>query len=222
MLKTRAKPDLAVHKPVLIVDDNLERCRSLRAALAGYAVETASNPDDVAANLRARRPDVILVDPQLPGPEGLRMARCLLVDPELEDIPIVALFADRAASEQREQSADLFDGYIFEPVDAAELMRIIQALPGWSPHSGKPEKPAARPPEPPVSGDVRGRGQAILDGIERALPESQFAAATAASLRQLAAAIASSEGGGLAGYLERAEKLAGFRTVRATSGFRSV
>jgi len=215
----KTKDNQARQKLIWIVNDEVERCRSLQAALtaAGYAVENTSNADDLSARSSSRRPDVILVDPRMPGPEGLRTAQIVLLDPQLRDIPVLAL---APPSNPPDPSTDLFDGYWSEGVDPAELLRQIQALPALS---APPAKPAeAAPSALPAEGDLRARADAILDSIAGGLPQSQFAPDTSAALHRLAAAIASPEDGALSEYLERAERLAGFRTVRSSKGFRSV
>lgn len=219
MPKMSKTPTAAPRTRILIVDDHLDRCRSLRTTLsaAGFEVETAADPDEVSARLRAGRPSVILVDPELSGSDGSGIAHTLLIDPQFADIAILALGAD---SPQPDPSTDLFDSYLSEGVEPAELVRQIQALPALSPQPGKPEK-AARP-ELPAAGDFRAAAEQILDSLAGGLPESQFAPDTSASLHRLAAAITGSEASGLPEYLERAEILADFRTVRSSKAFRSV
>jgi len=219
MPKTSKNPSAAPRTRILIVDDHVDRCRCLRTQLsaAGFAVEAASDPEEVSARLRAARPNVILVDPQLSGSDGSAIAQTLLVDPQLADIPILAL---GAGSPQTDPSADLFDSYLSEGMDPAELVRQIQTLPAPAPQPSKPEKTAR--PELPAVGDPRAAAEAILDSLVRGLPESQFAPDTSPSLHRLAAAITGSESRGLSEYLERAEILAGFRTVRSSRAFRSV
>lgn len=212
-------PDAAPRSRILIVDDHLDRCRCLRTALsaAGFEVEAASDPDEVSARLRVARPNVILVDPQLSGSDGSAIARTLLVDPQFAGIPILAL---GAGSPQPDPATDLFDSYLSEGMDPAELVRQILALPALSPPPGKPEK--AAPSELPPVGDLRAAAEEILDSVARGLPDSQFAPDTSASLHRLAAALTGSEAGGLPEYLERAEILAEFHTVRSARAFRSV
>jgi CheY-like chemotaxis protein len=133
VLKTRngaIKSDLPVAKTVLVIDDNPERFRAVQTALAGagYAVEIASEAQVVDARLHARRPDFILADLELPGIDGLPLARSLLVDPEWDGVPVVALTHDPADGEQRQKLEDLFDGYCSEPLDPAALIRQRQGI----------------------------------------------------------------------------------------------
>ena len=219
MQKTSKNPSAAPRSRILIVDDHVDRCRSLRTTLsaAGFEVEAASDPDEVSARLRVGRPNVILVDPQLSGPDGSGIAHTLLVDPQLADIAILALGAP--GSPRPDPATELFDSYLSEGMDPAELVRQIQALPVLSPPLDKPDK-AARSELP--AGDPGAAADQILDSLARGLPESQFAPDTSASLHRLAAAITGSEASGLPEYLERAEILAEFRTIRSSRAFRSV
>lgn len=225
MLKSRngvAKAEPAAPKTVLLIDDNPERVRALRAALgsAGYAVEVASEADSANAKLHARPPDLILVDLQIPGSEGAPLARSLLAEPEWDGVPVIALAADRAACDQRQELEDLFDGYCSEPLAPAELIRQLQALE----NRGAP--PAGKAPAPPAEvdlpGDPRVKAEGVLESLEAGLPQSQFAPAAATQLQQLAAVLASPESGSLPAYLTRAAQLCAAATVRGAAGFRSV
>ena len=218
---TVPKSEPAAPKTVLLIADNPELLHALRDALssAGYAVEIASEANTVEAKLHARRPDFILTDLQLPGLHGLPLTRSLLADPEWQAIPVIALTADPAAGDQRRELEDLFDGYCPDPPDPAELLRQLQApvAAGLEPAS----KPAAISSESAPSGDPRVKTDGFLASLETGLPQSQFASQTAASLQQLAGALAAPENGSLPAYLNRAAYLCSAATVRGAAGFRS-
>ena len=222
MSKSREVAAPPIPRAVLVIDDHAERLRAVRTALAGagYTVEMAGEAQAADAKLHARRPDFILTDLQLPGRDGWPLARNLLADPQWEGVPVLAFSADRADCDQRQKLEDLFDGYCPEPLDAAELIRQLQALRSTeAPPAGKT---AAAPAEAVPSGDPRIKAEEVLESLETGLPQSQFAPATAASLQRLAAALASPESGGLPGYLARAAQLCSAATVRGAAGFRSV
>jgi CheY-like chemotaxis protein len=215
------KSEPAAPKTVLLIADNPELLHSLRAALssAGYAIEIASEANTVEAKLHARRPDFIFTDLQLPGLQGLPLARSLLADPEWEAIPVIALTADPAAGDQRRELEDLFDGFCPDPPDPAELVRQLQALVATGLQPGS--NPAATSSEPVPSGDPRVKADGILASLETGLPQSQFASQAPVSLQQLATALAAPENGSLPAYLGRAAYLCSAPTVRGAAGFRS-
>ena len=76
--------------------------------------------------LRSRVPDLILMDIQLPGLDGLSFTRTLKADPSTEPIPIVALTA-HAMNGDREQSLDAgCVGYISKPIDTRTFGRQVR------------------------------------------------------------------------------------------------
>src|SRR5258708_35941414 len=82
-------------KSIFIVDDhpvNLELAKVL-LVLEGYEVHTASDAESALAMLPEIKPDLILMDVQLPGMDGLELARRLKADPLHHQLRIVALTA---------------------------------------------------------------------------------------------------------------------------------
>src|SRR5678815_2286673 len=78
---------------VLVVDDNLANLKLLRVALEleGYDSATAVDAQEALRVLEKCRPDIILMDIQLPGMDGLDLSRKLKADPETSDIVILAV-----------------------------------------------------------------------------------------------------------------------------------
>ena len=85
-----AEPD------VLLVDDNADM-RSLHQPAARGAVERRSGPDGEAAldAIRARKPDLVLSDVMMPGLDGFGLLRELRSDPDLRDLPVIVVSAQR-------------------------------------------------------------------------------------------------------------------------------
>ncbi|MFG6486465.1 response regulator [Roseateles sp. BYS78W] len=116
---------------VLVVDDaqaNLDLARYVLEA-AGFDVEEALDVDRAWARLRAVRPDVILVDIQLPGTDGLTLVRAIKVTPGLDDIPVIAFTAYAMAGDDQRFLAAGCDGYLAKPIDvrtfAASVRRYL-------------------------------------------------------------------------------------------------
>ncbi len=78
---------------ILVVDDNDMNLRLLRWLLEknGYEVHTAGDARTARASIRAVHPRLVLMDIQLPDVNGLQLTREFKADPELRDIPIVAV-----------------------------------------------------------------------------------------------------------------------------------
>lgn len=116
---------------ILIVEDN-EANQLLASAVLereGYRVEVASSSDEALDRLKREPPDLILMDVQLPGLDGLSLTRMLKADERTASIPVVALTA-LAMRGDRERSLDAgCAGYISKPIDtrtfAAEVRKYL-------------------------------------------------------------------------------------------------
>lgn len=112
---------------VLIVEDNavnLELVRDLLEA-NGYCVQEAISGEGAIEKTRLLQPDLVLMDVQLPGMDGLAVTRKLKSDPATKDIIIVALtaYAMRGDAERVIQAG--CDGYISKPIDTREFPKLI-------------------------------------------------------------------------------------------------
>jgi CheY-like chemotaxis protein len=104
---------------VLVVEDN-EVNQMLTAAVLereGFAVDLARTSNEAMELLRARTPDIILMDVQLPGMDGLAFTRKLKADPATAGITIVAVTAHAMAGDREQTLAAGCAGYISKPID---------------------------------------------------------------------------------------------------------
>jgi CheY-like chemotaxis protein len=108
---------------ILVVDDNEAGQLLARSVLEseGFLVDTAGSSDEVLERLRARRPDLILMDIQLPGQDGLALTRQLKADPATAAIPIVALTAHAMPGDREEALTAGCAGYLSKPIDTRAL-----------------------------------------------------------------------------------------------------
>jgi CheY-like chemotaxis protein len=108
---------------ILIVDDNEagQLLVSVVLDLAGFQTSTADSAESVMERVHERRPDLILMDVQLPGQDGLALTRRLKADPETTRIPIVALSAYAMAEDRERALAAGCIGYITKPIDTRSL-----------------------------------------------------------------------------------------------------
>lgn len=104
---------------ILVVDDNEFNLALTRAVLerAGYEVEAARSADDAIDQIQRRRPQLVLMDVQLPGRDGLDVTRELKAEPATADIQIVALTAHAMVGDQGTALAAGCSGYIGKPID---------------------------------------------------------------------------------------------------------
>src|SRR5579863_14031 len=95
-------------EPVLIIDDNPANVKLARLLLAnaGFDVRTANDSTEALETLRSFSPQLILMDIQLPGMDGLQLTRRLKADPATRQSIIVALTAyAMKGDEERAKSA---------------------------------------------------------------------------------------------------------------------
>jgi len=112
---------------ILIVDDNATNLKLVAYLMKanGYDVATALDAESALEALRATRPDVILMDIQLPGIDGLELTRRLKADPATRDIVIIAVTAYAMKGDQDKAFAAGCDEYITKPIDTRALPETI-------------------------------------------------------------------------------------------------
>ena len=112
---------------ILIIDDNPTNLKLVAYLMRakGYDVSTAIDADAAIADIRARRPALILMDVQLPGIDGLELTRRLKADPATRDIIIVAVTAYAMKGDQDKAVAAGCDDYVTKPIDTRALPDTI-------------------------------------------------------------------------------------------------
>jgi CheY-like chemotaxis protein len=118
---------------VLIVEDNPANLMLAGAVLrrAGHRITEARSAEEALERLRVATPDLILMDVQLPGLDGLALTRRLKGEPGTGEVVVVALTA-HAMNEDRARALEAgCDGYIAKPINtrtlADELGQIVRS-----------------------------------------------------------------------------------------------
>ena len=115
---------------ILIVEDNPANMK-LACLLLQNAGHEALSADDAETGLtmaRAERPDLILMDIQLPGMDGLAATVLLKQEPATASIPVIALTAMAMKEDREKTRAAGCDAYIAKPLRYKELLAAIDAL----------------------------------------------------------------------------------------------
>jgi two-component system cell cycle response regulator DivK len=112
---------------VLIVEDNLANMKLAVFLLesAGYAVLSATDAEAGLTLAREKQPDLILMDIQLPGMDGLQATRLLKGDDATRAIPVIALTALAMKGDEERIRAAGCDGYIAKPIAYKEFLATI-------------------------------------------------------------------------------------------------
>jgi two-component system, cell cycle response regulator DivK len=115
---------------VLVVEDNPLNLKLMRDVLghAGYRVLEATDGERGIALAREQRPDLVLMDVQLPGIDGVEALGRLRADPDTAGIPVVALTAFAMKDDRERLLAAGFDGYVEKPVSVRSLPGQVATL----------------------------------------------------------------------------------------------
>ncbi|HNQ90067.1 MAG TPA: PAS domain S-box protein [Verrucomicrobiota bacterium] len=118
-------------KTILVAEDNLTELQATSRILecAGYRVLQALDGEAALAAIQQERPDLALLDCQMPGMSGMEVLRRIKADPKTSDIFGVIHSGSRVSS--REQAMGLMagaDGYLAKPIPAIELLARVETF----------------------------------------------------------------------------------------------
>ncbi|MFG1344577.1 response regulator [Xanthobacter autotrophicus DSM 431] len=119
-------------KTVMIVEDNelnMKLFHDLLEAHGYRTVETRSGVEAVEL-ARAHRPDLIIMDIQLPEISGLDVTRKLKADPELRVIPVVAVTAFAMKGDEERIRAGGCEAYLSKPISVAKFLQTVKQFAG--------------------------------------------------------------------------------------------
>ncbi|NBD12701.1 response regulator [Corallococcus silvisoli] len=114
---------------VMVVDDDPEAVRALSQALVSDAVEVVGleNPYGLLDALARHRPDLLLLDVQMPGPSGFDLCRILRLTPEWQELPILLVTAQVGLEFRLAAFQAGADDYLAKPVLKEELRARVHA-----------------------------------------------------------------------------------------------
>jgi len=117
--------------PLVMVTDDSVTVRKVTTRLlerSGYEVMTAKDGIDAIAKLEERRPDLMLLDIEMPRMDGFEVASHVRHDSRLKDIPII-MITSRTGEKHRERAFEIgVDRYMGKPFQEGELLETIQEL----------------------------------------------------------------------------------------------
>jgi two-component system, cell cycle response regulator DivK len=113
---------------ILVVEDNARNmrlfCDVLRAS--GYRTLEATTGEQAVELVFAHRPDLVLMDIQLPDIDGVEALGRVRADDGFATVPILALTAQAMEGDRERFLAAGFDGYLSKPVDIAEFVATVK------------------------------------------------------------------------------------------------
>jgi len=115
---------------ILVVDDLADNVAfiSLDLQQQGYRVVTASNGDDAVTVAIQTMPNLILMDINLPGLDGLGATRRIRENESLRDVPVIAITAFGTEGFQRAAYDVGVSGYLTKPIDFERMQQLVARL----------------------------------------------------------------------------------------------
>ena len=115
-------------KHILVVEDQPDGRQIIRDMLAGtnYEITEAENGEEALAAIAKQRPDLILMDIQLPIMDGYTATSQIKADPALRSIPIIAVTSYALAVEEKKARAAGCDDYVTKPFSPQQLLAKIR------------------------------------------------------------------------------------------------
>ena len=115
---------------ILIVEDNDKNLKLVRDVLQvkGYATIEAGTAEDGIVLARERRPDLILMDIQLPGMNGIEVIGVLRADPATAAIPVVAVTASVMPQDRNKITEAGFNAYVGKPINLKEFLDTVRNM----------------------------------------------------------------------------------------------
>lgn len=123
---------------ILIVEDSPDNMKLFRTLLTlkGHQITGLSGGEELFSTLEAGRPDLVLMDIQMPGKDGLTLL-AEIRDSPFRDLMVIALTAHAMAGDRERALAAGFDGYITKPIDIRQFPeQVAAALAGNPPRDG--------------------------------------------------------------------------------------
>ena len=121
-----------MNKTILVIEDQEDNRRIMRDLFtsAGYEVIEAVTGEEGVSAAETHRPDLILMDVQLPGIDGYEATRRIKADPNLRQIPIIAVTSYALSDDDVKAFEAGCDAYVSKPFSPRELLvKIREFLP---------------------------------------------------------------------------------------------
>ena len=115
---------------ILIVEDNEKNRKLVRDVLTfkGYRLAEAETGEDGVRLAKELRPDLVLMDIQLPGINGIVALGQIRDDPAIRDTPVIAVTASAMTQDRQKIMAAGFDGYQSKPINVKDFLAAVRAM----------------------------------------------------------------------------------------------
>ena len=115
---------------VLIVEDNEKNLKLVRDVLQvkGYDTLEAGTAEEGLVLAAKQKPDLVLMDIQLPGMNGIEALKALQADPATARIPVIAITASVMQQDRKHITEAGFDAYLSKPLDLREFLTTVKRV----------------------------------------------------------------------------------------------
>jgi len=126
--KSNETPDPRIRKRVLIVEDNDLNMKLFNDLLVAHGYGTLQTKDgtEVLALARQYRPDLILMDIQLPEVSGLQVTQWIKSDDALRSIPVIAVTAFAMKGDEEKIRDGGCEAYIAKPISVSSFLKTVE------------------------------------------------------------------------------------------------
>jgi CheY-like chemotaxis protein len=117
---------------ILVVEDNPSHLKLAHLVLSadGHKVSDAEAAEQTFNSIKQEKPQVILLDLELPGMDGLTLVRKLKADPETRDIHVIVVTSYPDRYPKRAALAAGCDAYMVKPINTRELPHLVESVAG--------------------------------------------------------------------------------------------
>ena len=114
-------------KTILVIEDNKLNMKLVKGLIkiGKYRMLEANDAESGIQQIREQRPDLVLMDIQLPGMDGLSATKIIKEDPALGDIPIIGLTSYAMQGDKEKALAAGCTGYITKPIDTRNFLETV-------------------------------------------------------------------------------------------------
>lgn len=116
------------NKRILVVEDNFMNKVLVREMLTlnGYEVLEAETGEEGVEMVVSERPDLVLMDINLPAMDGITATKCIKEREGFADTYVIAITAAAMKGDERDLIAKGFDGYVAKPIEMKKLLEAIE------------------------------------------------------------------------------------------------
>lgn len=117
---------------ILVVEDeeSLLKLESILFTSKGYRVTGVRDGEAALEAIARNRPDVVVLDVMLPGPDGFEICRSIKENPETSSIPVLILTAKKSSLDLERGRQAGADAYLTKPFKSVKVLEVIEGLIG--------------------------------------------------------------------------------------------